>query len=61
MNKYTRVQTIIFCLFFLENNVFDAHKTAARENIQNNISFVANLENTSVPILVAKIKVIINA
>ena len=52
---------IIFCLFFLENNVFDAHKMAARENMQNNISFVANLENTSVPILVAKIKVIIKA
>ena len=28
MNKYTRVQTIIFCLFFLENNVFDGIEKA---------------------------------
>ena len=61
INKYTRVQIIIFCLFFLENKVFEAHKIAASENIQKSISLVASLEKTSVPKLVAKIKVIINA
>ena len=52
---------MIFCLFFLENNVLEAHKIAQREKTQNNISFVAILENMSVPRLVANINVIINA
>ena len=52
---------MIFCLFFLENNVLEAHKIAQREKTQNNISFVAILEKISVPRLVANINVIINA
>ena len=61
MNIYASAQTIIFCLFFLENKVFDAQRIELAVKIVNSISVVASLENTSVPKLVAKIIVIINA